>query len=154
MVVTVGDAPGALRVVGSNAEGERDFVVEAGQTYRVEMVGVRSCSLPITRYCVVNLALVKPPPKLPLSPDDSFAGRTRLDGESLAMSGNTTSAMFLLKCRHGYREGDQSELANRVSINFQLPGALPLEQFARVIEHESDRAEPLPAKALDAARRT
>lgn len=71
-----------------------------------------------------------------------------------AMSGNTTSAMFLLKCRHGYREGDQSELANRVSINFQLPGALPLEQFARVIEHESDRAEPLPAKALDAARRT
>ncbi|MDP1550514.1 MAG: hypothetical protein Q8L97_10200 [Nitrosomonas sp.] len=43
--------------------------------------------------------------------------------------GNATAAMFLLKSRHGYREGDQGETANRVSINFTLPGALPLETF-------------------------
>lgn len=59
--------------------------------------------------------------------------------------GNVVAAMFLLKSRHGYREGDQTEIGNRVSINFNLPGALPLEAFIastakpveqRVIEHD------------------
>ena len=49
-----------------------------------------------------------------------------------AMEGNTVAAMFLLKSRHGYREGDQGEQANRVSINFTLPGALPAEKFIEV----------------------
>lgn len=46
-------------------------------------------------------------------------------------------AIFLLKARHGYREGDQTEIANRVSVTFTLPGALPLADFkrGRVIEH-------------------
>ena len=42
---------------------------------------------------------------------------------------NASAAMFLLKARHGYREGDQGETANRVSINFTLPGAMSLDQF-------------------------
>lgn len=46
-----------------------------------------------------------------------------------AMAGDTVSALFLLKTRHGYREGDQSDQANRVSINFTLPGALKPEQY-------------------------
>jgi hypothetical protein len=66
-----------------------------------------------------------------------------------AQKGNITAAIFLLKARHGYREGDQSELANRVSINFQLPGAMPLDKFtqARVIEHDDieHSAKRLPA---------
>lgn len=45
------------------------------------------------------------------------------------------AAMFLLKARFGYREGEQATEANRVSINFQLPGAMPLDQF-QVIENE------------------
>lgn len=40
-----------------------------------------------------------------------------------AMKGNVTSAIFLLKARHGYREGDQSDLANKVAITFNLPAA-------------------------------
>lgn len=48
--------------------------------------------------------------------------------------GDKIAAMFLLKARHGYREGDQGEQANRVSINFSLPGALKPESF--VIDHE------------------
>lgn len=48
--------------------------------------------------------------------------------------GDKIAAMFLLKARHGYREGDQGEQANRVSINFSLPGALKPEAF--VIDHE------------------
>lgn len=51
-----------------------------------------------------------------------------------AMSGIWQCSMFLLKARHGYREGDQSDQSNKVSITFTLPGAQPLEQF---LEHES-----------------
>lgn len=45
------------------------------------------------------------------------------------------AAMFLLKARHGYIEGDKAAESNRVSINFQMPGALPLAQF-QVIEND------------------
>lgn len=52
-------------------------------------------------------------------------------------------AIFLLKARHGYREGDQTETINRVSITFDLPGAMPLKAYmkaqpARTIEHKPD----------------
>lgn len=55
------------------------------------------------------------------------------------MDKSPVPAIFLLKTRHGYREGDQSELGNRVSVTFNLPGAQPLEVFRRgtVIEHDS-----------------
>ena len=46
------------------------------------------------------------------------------------------AAMFLLKARHGYREGDQGEQANRVNITFNLPGALKPAEFIEAIEHE------------------
>jgi hypothetical protein len=47
--------------------------------------------------------------------------------------GNIVAAMFLLKSRHGYREGDQSEQSNRVAITFNLPGAMTPDQY-RTIE--------------------
>lgn len=47
------------------------------------------------------------------------------------------SAMFLLKSRHGYREGDQGEQANRVSINFTLPGALKPDEFVEVVRNDA-----------------
>lgn len=46
-----------------------------------------------------------------------------------AKKGNIVAAMFLLKSRHGYREGDQGDTANRVSITFNMPGALKPEQY-------------------------
>lgn len=46
-----------------------------------------------------------------------------------AMNGDGPSAMFLLKARHGYREGDQREEGNRVAITFNLPGAMTAEQY-------------------------
>ena len=48
------------------------------------------------------------------------------------------AAMFLLKTKFGYFEGDKTTEANRVSINFQMPGALPLAQF-EVIQNDPDR---------------
>jgi hypothetical protein len=51
------------------------------------------------------------------------------------MAGVYQCSMFLLKSRHGYREGDQSEAANKVSVTFTLPAAVKPEDF-KVIEHE------------------
>jgi len=42
------------------------------------------------------------------------------------------AAMFLLKSRHGYREGDQSEQSNRVAITFNLPGAMTPDQYKTI----------------------
>lgn len=59
-----------------------------------------------------------------------------------AQQGNTTAAIFLLKTRHGYREGDQREIANQVAVTFQLPGALPWDQFkqGKVIDGHAEPA--------------
>ena len=46
-----------------------------------------------------------------------------------ARGGNIVAAMFLLKARHGYREGDQADQAGRVSVTIALPGAMTLQQF-------------------------
>jgi hypothetical protein len=54
------------------------------------------------------------------------------------------AAMFLLKARHGYQEGQQEAKSNRVSINFQIPAATPLAQFMTV-ENEP-RTQSVPAK--------
>jgi transposase-like protein len=50
---------------------------------------------------------------------------TESDDEKAA----SIAAMFLLKARHGYKEGDQGDHGNRVAITFCLPGALSIEQF-------------------------
>lgn len=67
--------------------------------------------------------------------------------------GNIIAAMFLLKARHGYREGDQADTANRVSINFTLPGAMTMDAFKTVNnDSTTDSAEQLPATRLSTAR--
>jgi hypothetical protein len=48
--------------------------------------------------------------------------------------GNMVAAMFLLKARHGYREGDQSEQGNRLNITFTMPAPLTREQWAEVVK--------------------
>lgn len=55
------------------------------------------------------------------------------------------ASMFLLKSRHGYQEGQQEGQANRVSINFTIPGAQPLNQFLTV-ENEPNRTQSLSTK--------
>lgn len=47
------------------------------------------------------------------------------------------AAMFLLKARHGYKEGEQTDGQNsRVQIEIKLPGALAPAQYAEVVDHE------------------
>ncbi len=65
-----------------------------------------------------------------------------------AAKGNIVAAMFLLKARHGYQEGQQEGQANRVSINFTIPGAQPLSDFM-VIDNADDRTKSVPAKTIE-----
>lgn len=51
---------------------------------------------------------------------------------------NAPAAMFLLKARHGYREGDQSDQAGRVNVTIALPGAMTLQQFTAITKGKSD----------------
>lgn len=63
--------------------------------------------------------------------------------------GNPTAAMFLLKARHGYREGDQGEQGNRVQITFTLPGALKPDQFVVESHVPSTETLALPRTSLE-----
>jgi hypothetical protein len=66
-----------------------------------------------------------------------------------AMNGDGPAAMFLLKARHGYREGDQREESNRVAITFNLPGAQKPEEYGKVIDgNATDSAKRLPTTAV------
>lgn len=68
--------------------------------------------------------------------------------------GNVIAAMFLLKARHGYREGDQGESGNRVSITFSLPGALNLNDYRKaVVVDATDPDKSVPAARAAIARR-
>jgi hypothetical protein len=69
-----------------------------------------------------------------------------------ATKGNIVAAIFLLKARHGYREGDQGDSANRVSITFNMPGAMPLDKFMTV-ENGTDPVQQLPNASASSTRR-
>ncbi len=68
-----------------------------------------------------------------------------------ADNGNIVAAMYLLKARHeGYLEGHASApQANRVTINFQLPGARPFDPEMVIENGTADaRTERLPGPAI------
>lgn len=69
-----------------------------------------------------------------------------------ALAGDTIAAMFLLKARHGYKEGEQHDAAaSRVNITFQLPAALPMSALPVIDVHGQPIPEPfaLPAPGND-----
>ena len=61
------------------------------------------------------------------------------------------AAMFLLKSRHGYQEGQQESQANRVSVTFNIPAATPLNQFMVIDNEPNHRAERVSAKSISRA---
>lgn len=50
------------------------------------------------------------------------------------------NAMFILKCRHGYKEGDPGEQAQRISVTFNLPGAMSREDFMKTVVPDDNSA--------------
>lgn len=62
------------------------------------------------------------------------------------------AAMFLLKARHGYREGDTRE-DGRVAVTFNMPAAMPLDKFVTIENESGSATERLSAPVPVAARR-
>lgn len=54
-----------------------------------------------------------------------------------ARKGQVAAAMFLLKCRHGYRETGQADSAPTVAVQINLPGAMDERSYAKMIEAEA-----------------
>lgn len=69
----------------------------------------------------------------------------------MALGGNVAAAIFLLKARHqGYIEsGPAPDNPSRLSITFNLPGAMPLEKF--VIENGTASTQRIPNNPSDTA---
>ena len=51
-----------------------------------------------------------------------------------ARNGNVAAAMFLLKCRHGYRETGQTDSAPKVAVQINLPGAMDERAYMNMVE--------------------
>lgn len=86
--------------------------------------------------------------------DERHALHNKLYRTAIEGSGKEAmvAAMFLLKARHGYREGEQSEQANRVAITFNLPGARPLAEFIEVENADRTEAKRLPTATVVPSR--
>lgn len=55
---------------------------------------------------------------------------------SAARKGNVAAAMFLLKCRHGYRETGVNDAAPKIAVQIILPAAMEERTYTRMIEGE------------------
>lgn len=51
-----------------------------------------------------------------------------------ARKGNVAAAMFLLKCRHGYRETGQTDTAPKVAVQINLPGAMDERAYMHMVD--------------------
>jgi hypothetical protein len=54
-----------------------------------------------------------------------------------AMAGDIVALLFLLKCRHNYRETVDVTQTNAVQITFQIPGALDPAGYAKLISPQA-----------------
>lgn len=52
--------------------------------------------------------------------------------DAKAMKGSIVACLFLLKTRHGYQEG-QALVQNSVSINYQLPAPLSVDDYLKAV---------------------
>ena len=66
-----------------------------------------------------------------------------------AKAGNVTACIFLLKSRHGYREGEPFETRNQINVVFELPGALTQDRYLEELQIK----KALPVKELKKLRR-
>ena len=55
--------------------------------------------------------------------------------EAAVKDKNLTAAMFLLKARHGYKEGADKIDATQVNVKITLPGAKDPVQYLEEVEH-------------------
>jgi hypothetical protein len=130
--------------------------VTADQLPLIEEMAARGCNeITIARACGIrcNKAWQKAREAQPEVADALASGRavehdmlvSKL--HTLAMGGNAIAAMFLLKCRHGYREGE-AQAAPQLNVTISLPGAMAPENYEKVIGHGTTESQQLPSKRL------
>ncbi|MCC5906997.1 MAG: hypothetical protein JJU13_12355 [Balneolaceae bacterium] len=54
--------------------------------------------------------------------------------EAATKDKNLTAAMFLLKARHGYKEGAEQVNANQVNVKITLPGAMNENEYQKLVQ--------------------
>jgi hypothetical protein len=70
-----------------------------------------------------------------------------------AMDGNVVAAFFLLKCRHGYREGAEVEHVHDVRLSFTLPApAADVAEYRKLIDVAGVTPQSLAAPPAERAR--
>ena len=67
--------------------------------------------------------------------------------DAKAMKGSIVACLFLLKTRHGYQEG-QALVQNSVSINYQLPAPLSVDDYLKAVAPGLPLNKPVPAAAV------
>ena len=53
-----------------------------------------------------------------------------------AVKGDSVAAMFLLKTRHGYREGAEVTNANQVNVKISVPGSMKPEDYLKEVTND------------------
>ena len=54
-----------------------------------------------------------------------------------AMNGEIVALLFLLKCRHGYREIGDVAPTNAVQVVISMPGAMDRDAYVKLVTNES-----------------
>jgi len=54
--------------------------------------------------------------------------------EAATVDKNLTAAMFLLKARHGYKEGADQRQAQQLNVKISVPGAMNEDEYENLIE--------------------
>jgi hypothetical protein len=74
-----------------------------------------------------------------------FLMKAAHDGKSL--KGSIVAILFLLKTRHGYQEG-QTLVQNSVSINYQLPAPLSVDDYLKSVAPGAGLKQQVPANEV------
>lgn len=151
------DRPSRRRV---NALGKSEIVVTPTGLALVEQLAERGCSVvTISAALGVNKETFLHIRRRDQAVDDAFErGRAkehdRLVGNltTAAASGNVVASIFLLKARHGYREGEPMEVNVEVNTGGVLvvPAEVTVEQYLEMKRAEGEMIDvtPKPVPAL------
>lgn len=67
--------------------------------------------------------------------------------DAKTMKGSIVAILFLLKTRHGYQEG-QALVQNSVSINYQLPAPMSVDDYLKSVAPGIPLNQPVPASEV------
>lgn len=87
---------------------------------------------------------------------DDLVGALYRRAMDLSCAQGAASAMFLLKCRHGYREVAETPSGNQLAVVVSVPAALDPAKYEQLVRRAdpkllADRQETIDAEVIDAS---